>query len=140
MPETTIHIERWKYVKVVTDRGSYLTEATMFELTPAYDSDTTTRETVEAVFALENQLAFPRTRGSASQVLPSHLKVTFVSLDGAAWRPDSWPEVIAFNLLKSGGIGKLADVAAVWVPKELRALSNRPDSPAMKWINTEYPR
>lgn len=141
MPELAMHIERWRYVKVVTDRDSYVADASGSGMTPAASSTSEGVETVTATFALENQRAFTRSerhgRDDGPRVFPTHIEPTFTSRNGEPWRLDSDVPVIAYNLLKAGGLGKLADVHPVWVPEELRELAG---DVGVDWINAEYPR
>lgn len=142
MPELAMHIERWTWTNITTERDSFVAEVIASGMTPATNSTANRVETVKATFALENQLAFTRSerhgRSEGQQVFPTHLEVSFTSKNGGAW--DIYHDgvaVIAYNLLKAGGLGKLADVHPVWVPDPLRALAA---DVGVDWVNAEYPR
>lgn len=142
MLELAAHIERWTWTKVTTERDSFVAEVTASGMTPATSSTASDVATVKAVFALENQRAFTRTerhgRTDGQKVFPTHIEVTFTSRNSQPWDIEyDGVAVIAYNLLKAGGLGKLADVHPVWVPEELRELAK---DVGLGWVTAEYPR
>jgi len=144
MPDTAIRIEHWTWTKVVTDKDVCVaTDASHQFAATVEPSPTEVRETVKATFALENPLAFTRSerygRSEGQKVLPTKLVVEFGSENGGEWKilGHGGVQVIAHNLLKSGGLGMLADVHPTWIPDTLRNLAA---GAGLAWVVSEYPR